>query len=319
MHIGINTWFLNALFTVGGSSWRGRFQPGRRLWLSGAVLVWASLALASHATGQGEASPALKPATHAAFGQRVYRAWVAGKPVPQLTAAYPQANLADGYAAQAAFAKRVKAAHGLGGYKAGVVTPAGQKQLGIDGPLVGVLPGDGVKRAAAGVTIALSSYPQRMIETEIGYRFTEPITKPVASVAALRKRVAAVLGVLEVPGGKRVEAKPLTPADSAAANVMGKALVIGEAHKPDAVDPNALQITLRHNGQVINQAQASAAAGGQYATLRQAVNRLVRNGYTIQPDHVVTNGALGEILPLKPGTYRADYQTLGTVSFEVIE
>jgi 2-keto-4-pentenoate hydratase len=307
---------INARF-AGGASVHGKIQQLQNLRLIGAVLMWVSFALPGSALGQGETLPQLKPSTHEAFGQRVYRAWVSGTPVPQLTAEYSHANLADGYAVQGAFAKRVKGAHGLGGYKAGVVTPEGQKRLGIDEPLVGVLPGDGVKHAAEGVTIALSNYPRRMIETEIGYRFKKPISSQVVNVTALRKQVASVFGALEVPGGKRVEAKPLTPADSAAVNVMGKAVVIGKTHKPNEVDPNALQITLRHNGQVINEANGGAASGGQYHTLLEAVNRLVRNGYTIKPGQVLTNGALGEIRALKPGTYRADYQSLGTVTFQV--
>ncbi len=47
------------------------------------------------------------------------------------------------------------------------------------------------------------------------------------------------------------------------------------------------------------------AAGSQYATLLETVNNLIGRGYTIKPGHVITNGALGNIVPLETGMYRA--------------
>lgn len=61
------------------------------------------------------------------------------------------------------------------------------------------------------------------------------------------------------------------------------------------------------------------AAGGHYATLLETVNNLIGRGYTIKPGHVITNGMLGNIVPLETGMYRAHYGALGAVEFEVVD
>ena len=135
---------------------------------------------------------------------------------------------------------------------------------------------------------------------------------------ALRKRVSAVFAVIEVPSGKTGEASPAA-ADLAAWNGRAMTIITGSEKKPADVNPDQVDITLRRNGELISKTSGGVAAGGQYATLLQTVNNLVSRGYTIKKEHVITNGALGDILPLETGAYRADYGPLGAVEFEVVD
>jgi len=122
------------------------------------------------------------------FAARIYKAWEAGEPMPQLSAVHPEATIADGYAVQKRFVARFAKKHNIGGFKAAAVGSAAQANLGIDGPLTGIMPGSGILKALENVVIDLADYPNRHLETEIGYNFTEPISKPLPDVEALRRK-----------------------------------------------------------------------------------------------------------------------------------
>lgn len=253
-----------------------------------------------------------------AFAARIYEAWEAGEPMPQLSAAHPEATIADGYAVQKLFVARFAKKHDIGGFKAAAVSQAAQDNLGIDGPLTGIMPGSGILKALENVVIDVADYPNRHLETEIGYNFTEPITETLPDVEALREKINRVFAVVEVPGGATEEKNPSTPADTVAWNGNAKALIVGfKKLDPDDVDIDALAITLTRDGETINTAKGGDAAGGQMQTLLKSVNDIVKRGYPINPGMVLTNGALGKILPAEPGRYVADYGPLGKITFTV--
>lgn len=253
------------------------------------------------------------------FGEKTYDAWATNNLMPQLSQAHPDASLEDGYRVQEAFVARILEEDAIGGYKAAVVGAAGQENLGTDGPITGVVPASGVMSAASGITIDLAAVSNQAVETEIGYTFRMPVTGPLNSVEDLRAHVEAVMPVIEIPGGASEEVTPATAADLAARNVNAMKIIVGPAHDPEAINEDAVPITLTHDGEVINEAQGGQAAGGQWETLLKTVNNVVSRGYTVEIDHVITNGALGKILPLETGAYRADYGPLGVVEFTVVD
>ncbi|MEA3364005.1 MAG: hypothetical protein U9Q79_00060, partial [Candidatus Hydrogenedentes bacterium] len=258
-----------------------------------------------------QAAEEQSPAWADAFAARIYKAWEAGEPMPQLSAAHPEATIADGYAVQKRFVARFAKKHNIGGFKAAAVGSAAQANLGIDGPLTGVMPRSGILRAEDEIVVDLADYPNRHLETEIGYTFNAPITEPLPDVDALREKIKHVFAVIEVPGGATEEKNPSTPADTVAWNGNAKALIVG-AQKLDPANVNidTIAITFTRDGETINTAKGGDAAGGQMQTLLKSVNDIVKRGYTIRPDHVLTNGALGKILPAEPGRYIADYGPL---------
>jgi len=253
------------------------------------------------------------------FADRLHEAWEKGEPMPQLSVHHPEAALAHGYAVQEAFIHRRLRPDDIGGYKAAVVGAGGQKNLGIDGPITGVVPASGVLEAGDSVVIDLADDPNRAVETELGYLFDDPVEEPLAGVAALKAHVKSVAGIVELPGGATASEQPATAADLAAWNVNAKAIIVGPEHDPAAVDMDAVDITLERDGETINTAQGGDAAGGQWQTLLKTVNNLVGRGFTIQPGHVITNGALGNIVGAEPGVHEADFGPLGTIAFHVID
>jgi 2-keto-4-pentenoate hydratase len=251
------------------------------------------------------------------FAGETYAAWSSGGVMPQLSRTYPEAMLADGYRVQEAFVARILENDGIGGYKAAVVGEGGQQALGIDGPVTGVVPASGVRRVQEGLVLYLDDIPNQAVETEIGYAFRTAITAEIGDASALREYVESVFVCIEIPGAASEEVPPVTAADLAARNVNAYMILVGDPHSPDTIDEDAVHLTLTHNGELINEGHGSQAAGGQWETLRKTVNDLVGRGYTIEPGHVITNGALGKILPLEAGHYHASYGELGAVEFHV--
>mgnify|MGYP005839826439 CR=1 FL=1 len=246
------------------------------------------------------------------FAENIFNAWRAGTPMPQMSAAHPDASLDDAYLVQRHFVKRMLETEILGGYKA-----AGVANPDADFPLVGVMLNSGIRHATDNVVIDLALDPHRHVENEIGYVFGKAINAPVEDIETLRRHVKAVLAIVELPGHAVEARQPATTNDIVAWNANAKEMILGEEKNPAEIDPDNIAITLTRDGERINEARGDMAAGGQWRTLLKAVNHLLRQGYAIQPGQVITNGALGKILKAEPGRYRADYGPLGVIEFEV--
>ena len=252
------------------------------------------------------------------FARDIVAAYTAVTPMPQLSAEHPEATLVDGYAIQGIVVKQLLEGKKPGGFKAAIVAAPGQKAMGVDGPLAGVIPAGGVLCACEAVTIDLGEDPARNLETEVGYIIGAAISEPVADVATLQKHIKSVLAMIEVPGGPVEATKSPTAADLAAWNINAKIFIAGDYKSPEKIDEDAVAVTLTRDGQTVNTGKGADAAGGQWETLRKTVNTVVGLGYSIEPDQFISNGALGKIVKAEPGNYEADFGPLGVVVFDVI-
>ncbi len=248
---------------------------------------------------------------------KLHQAWQAGDPMPRLSASRPDATLDDGYRVQEALVSLMFGPDGIGGFKAAGISQSARDGNGVDGPLTGVIPSSGVHDADAAVVVDLSEDANRHVETEMGYIFSAPISKPLPDVETLKQHVAFVAPIVELPGNAVDKSEPNTTADMLAWNINAKELIVGPRHNPAEVDVDAVEITLTHNGAVVNTAKSNEAAGGQWDTLLKTVNDVVSRGYTVEAGHVITNGAVGKILKAEPGHYRAEFKPLGIIEFDV--
>lgn len=280
-----------------------RNNPGRRL----AAMLLTAMVCTSAVSAATDA-----PEWAAPFAEHLYDAWRTGTPMPQLSAAQPEATLDEAYRVQRLFIERMLEGDSLGGFKA-----AGVANPDDDFPLIAVMPGSGVLYASDAVVIDLSEDPHRHVENEIGFIFNKPIAAPLPDIETLHRHVGAIVAIVEVPGNPVEDALPVTSGDLVAWNINGKDMILGEPHDPDAIDPDAIEITFTRDGETINEARGDMAAGGQWHTLLKTVNHIVRQGYALEPGHIITNGALNLILKAEPGRYRADYGPLGIIEFEV--
>lgn len=264
-------------------------------------------------------SAAAPPAWQTEFADDLYAAWTSGNPKPQLSQTRASATLDEAYAVQGLFVKRILRDDAIGGFKAAVVGEAGQRGLGIPGPLTTVVPKSGLLRSSDQITIELANEPVRFLETEIGYLIAKDISAPVPDVAALKQHIRSIVAVIEVPGGASENVEPVTAGDLVARNIDSMAVILGPEHDLEAIDPDTVSITLKRGEAVVNSATGDLAAGGQWETLRKTVNTLVGQGYTIEAGQFITNGALGSIQRAEPGTHTADFGVLGSFTFTVVD
>jgi 2-keto-4-pentenoate hydratase len=286
-----------------------------RLWCFLLPLL-AMTAPVSFCFAEEEQAPAPKD-WHADFAAQVHTAWQIGDPMPQVSVARPETTLVDAYSIQQHFVERVLDEGGPGAFKVGIVAEASQRALGLDKPLVGVLPERGVLWAKDQVVLDLGEDTNRHLETEIGYIIGKPITDIVPDVATLREHVEAVVAVIEAPGGAVEAVQPATATDLVAWNINAKDIIVGETRGPVDLPVDEIEVSLKHGGETVNTGHGGQAAGGQWATLLQSVNELVALGYPIMPGQIISNGALGKAVKAEPGAYVGEFGELGTIRFEV--
>lgn len=201
------------------------------------------------------------------------------------------------------------------GYKAGLTSKQSQARFGASQPVMGVLLSDGVKTNHT--RIALNDYTILMLETELGFVIGRDITQPIKTTAELKEVIECISAVVELPD-LGFAAKELTVNDIIAANVAAKDFIVGPCVPTNAIKPNQLTATLTLNDTVLNTGQATDAMGDQWQALLWLVNTALKNGYTIQKNHLFITGSLGKMRPAKTGDYVADFGgQLGSIAFRI--
>ncbi|AFM26732.1 2-keto-4-pentenoate hydratase [Desulfomonile tiedjei] len=238
------------------------------------------------------------------------------KTFPLPSAQIPDLDLNKAYALQRTLTERlVKSGHRIGGFKAGLTSEAGQKRFGVDRPLLGPLFKSG--ELEPGVSLEPKDFTRLFIEVEIGYLLGDKITEPVQDVETLKKKIKEVFPAVELPDLRFDDMKNLKGADIVVDAVSSSKYIVGRRMPADKVDVSAVSVILKLDGNEINKGQASDALGDQWKALLWLVNSAVEQGWTLEPGYIFITGALGNMLPGKPGKYEADWGSLGKISWTV--
>ena len=62
---------------------------------------------------------------------------------------------------------------------------------------------------------------------------------------------------------------------------------------------------------------AGTVMEGQWKALAWLVNRVLEQGYELEPGHLLMTGSIGNMHPAKPGKYVADFAALGQLTFHI--
>jgi 2-keto-4-pentenoate hydratase len=240
----------------------------------------------------------------------------ATKPLPNPSGIVPDLNEEAAYAIQV---KLVDAMGGkgkaVGGYKAGLTSENAQKRFKAKGALLGPMFKDG--KIESGAAVDRKDFVKLFLETEIGFSPKEKIAKPVKDVEALKKLIKTVYPAIELPDIRFADMKKLTVPDIVADAVGSSKYLIGKGIPMGKVDLNKVKVTLTLDGKPVNEGMGNDALGDQWKALLWLVNGVVKQGWTISPDQILITGALGNMIPGKPGKYEATWGDLGSVSFTV--
>ncbi|MCP4702251.1 MAG: hypothetical protein GY862_36135, partial [Gammaproteobacteria bacterium] len=236
-----------------------------------------------------------------------------GRRIPVLSAQYPDMDIKAAYGVQKAYVAQRIAKDKKVGFKAALTSQKLQKRFKAAAPLAGVLFAGG--KNTNGALISKSMFHDLRIETEIGFVAGKRIIQKLENINALQKHIRAVLPVIELPDLGFMDMKQLKGVDIVAANTASAQFIIGQ-EKP-LRNPDALSVTLFRDGAAVNAGKGADVAGGQWNTALWLVNTMVEQGYAINPGDILISGALGKMLPGKPGKYLADYAEFGQISFEI--
>ncbi|GAK58871.1 2-hydroxypenta-2,4-dienoate hydratase [Candidatus Vecturithrix granuli] len=247
--------------------------------------------------------------------EELFQAQQAGKPIPVLSIQHPAMDTAMAYQIQKAFVEKILTKDKIAGFKAGLTTEGGQKKFGVDAPLAGVLFESG--KLADNATIDHVAFHALMLETEVGFVIGSAITEPLKDVAELQTHIQAVMPAIEVPDLGFADMKQLKGLDIIAANVSARQFIVGQEKAVEGTDLNAITVKLALDGQEVNVGKGADALGDQWQAALWLVNTTIEHGWNLEPGQIIITGALGNMVPGKPGKYLADFGDFGQLNFEV--
>jgi 2-keto-4-pentenoate hydratase len=255
------------------------------------------------------------------LAQRVWEHWQSGQAMPHFAALMRPTTREAGYAAQAALAGLVGAQ--LAGWKIAATSEAGQKHIGVSGPLAGRIFADRIK--PLGAAISLAGNRMCVAEPEMTFQFARdlpPRTEPYTA-AEVMDAVADLYIAVEVPNSRFADFVHAGEASLIADNACAHEYVKGAA-APAAwrtLDLAAHAVTaavVRGDGQAWHRAGSGAAVlGDPRVALRWLVNELRVLGLGTQAGLFVTTGTCMQPLEVTPGdTVEVDFGVLGRLSVD---
>jgi 2-keto-4-pentenoate hydratase len=242
------------------------------------------------------------------------RHWREGTVLPALPATLRPATRAEGYAIQAELERR--SARPLWGWKIAATSAAGQRHIGVDGPLAGRLLAEMVH--PDGATLPFGANRMRVAEAEFAFRMGRDLPPRAAaySVEEVLDAVAALHVAIEVPDSRFEDfvtaGAPQLIADNACAHLF----VLG----PEApaswrgLDLAAHRVVGRVAGRLEREGAGANVLGDPRIALAWLANELSRHGVTLAAGQVVTTGTCVVPLEVVPGDkVLAEFGVLGQV------
>lgn len=223
-------------------------------------------------------------------------------------------TLDDAYAIQRRFVRLQLTDERIAGFKAALTATPAQQAFGVAEPVTGVLFDSGERLDHA--RIPAEGFRNLLIETELGFRLGKRIDAPVPDLETLQALCSDCRPMIELadPGFGQARANGL---DLVAANAASASFLHGEAPEWRNRDLNAVSVSLSRDGELLQQGLAGEVMGDQWQALHWLVNRIIGQGYIIEPGHILMTGSIGGMQPGRPGGYLADFGELGTLSFEI--
>ncbi|WP_237214982.1 2-keto-4-pentenoate hydratase [Falsiroseomonas oryziterrae] len=253
-------------------------------------------------------------ATAGAASDLLVRHWRAGTVLAGLPDALRPASRAEGYAIQARLERL--SAQPLFGWKIAATSTAGQRHIGVDGPLAGRLLAEMVHRD--GATLPFGANRMRVAEAEFAFRMARdlpPRTEPYTQAEVL-DAVAALHTAIEVPDSRFADFATAGAAQLVADNACAHLFVLG----PEApaswrgLDLAAHRVTGRVAGKLEREGQGANVLGDPRIALAWLANELSRHGVTLGAGQVVTTGTCLVPMEVAPGDeVSAEYGVLGRV------
>jgi 2-keto-4-pentenoate hydratase len=203
------------------------------------------------------------------------------------------------------------------GHKIGLTSPAVQRQLGVDQPDSGVLFAD--MQVPSGGTVATTTLLQPKVEAEIAFILAEDLDGDL-SESRIRAAAGVAVAAIEIVDS-RVQDWSISIVDPIADNGSSAMFVLGsEVSAAAELDFVSRTMRLTQDGEVVSTGRGSDCLGSPLNSLRWLARTARANGSPLRAGHIVLSGALGPMVPVRPGsTYVADIDGIGSVEVSFAE
>lgn len=203
----------------------------------------------------------------------------------------------------------------IAGHKAGLTSERAQAKYDVFEPVAGSLLKSQIKNTAT--FVSLRQFKGMVVEMELGFVLKLSIRSAPETVEELQSYVREVVPVVELPNLDFDPADRITGMDIIASNVAAATVIKGRPKPIDAVDLNAVAVTLSRNQEDIATGVGADAMGDQWEALLWLVKKRLREGYEVKRNDLLITGALGPVLPAEAGRYVANFGELGRVTFSL--
>ena len=203
------------------------------------------------------------------------------------------------------------------GHKIGLTSPAVQRQLGVDQPDSGVLFSD--MQVANGTTVETGALLQPKVEAEIAFILADDLDGDL-SESRIRAAAGVAIPAIEIVDS-RVRDWSISIVDTIADNGSSALFVLGSEVAPAAdLDFASRTMQLTQDGAVASTGRGSDCLGSPLNALRWLARTARDNGSPLRAGHIVLSGALGPMVPVRPGsTYTAQIDKIGSVEVSFAE
>ncbi len=240
--------------------------------------------------------------------------WRAGTVIDAMPAGLRPATRAEGYAIQSCLER--PGTKELRGWKIAATSEAGQRHIGVDGPLAGRLLAGMVH--GDGATLELGANRMRVAEPEFAFRIGRDLPPRTATygVDEVLGHVEALHVAIEVPDSRFSDFATAGAAQLIADNACAHQFVLGP-EAPGAwrgTDLAAHVVHARAGDRPMRQGRGANVLGDPRIALAWIANELSRHGVVLAAGQFVTTGTCMQPLEIGPGDeVLADFGHLGRV------
>ncbi len=244
----------------------------------------------------------------------LWKHWQQGTVIDALPASVRPQTRAEGYAIQC----EVQACAGqpLVGWKIAATSSAGQRHIGVDGPMAGRLLAP--RTLPSGSEVSLGGNLMRVAEPEFAFTFGRDLAPraPRYTTDEVLDAVASLHPAIEVPDSRYADFVRAGEAQLIADNACANYFVLGPATGAPwrSLDLITHRVSAQVVGRYRREGSGASVLGDPRVALTWLVNELSAIGVTLAAGQVVTTGTCTVPLEIESGDeVRADFGVLGSV------
>lgn len=249
----------------------------------------------------------------------ILAAWQANNRIDSLPQECRPATRREGYRVQAEIARL--SGQSVSGWKIAATSQAGQKHIGVDGPLAGRL----LERRVfgSGDSVPMVNSLMRVAEVEFAFRMARDLSPQSSAytVAEVINAVDTLHPAIEIPDSRYRDFAKVGAAQLIADNACANYFVLGPATDVNWRAINLVEhaASAHINGGLAGEGRGENVLGDPRVALAWLVNELSDLGETLRKGHVVTTGTCLIPVAIHPGDkIVADFGSIGRVEAQMM-